>query len=68
MTTADLGNSEAELGRAGVADRCQDLALFIRSARHNFPDLSIEAIAAAHYPAPLGAEKLEFYRDLDEFF
>ncbi|HTX48853.1 MAG TPA: aminoglycoside 3'-phosphotransferase [Caulobacteraceae bacterium] len=64
----DGGVGLIDLGRAGVADRCQDLALFIRSARHNVPDLPIETIVAAHYPTPLDAEKLEFYRELDEFF
>ena len=58
-----------DLGRFGVADRHQDLALFIRSATHNFPTLAIEAIVDAHYPlAPVDPEKLVFYRLLDEFY
>jgi aminoglycoside phosphotransferase len=57
-----------DMGRAGVADRCQDLALFIRSGRHNFPDLPIETIVAAHYPAAFDTDKLKFYQELDEFF
>jgi aminoglycoside 3'-phosphotransferase-2 len=58
-----------DLGRAGVADRHQDLALFIRSAGHNFPGLPIRALIAARYRlAPLDEQKVEFYQELDEFF
>ncbi|HEY1426744.1 MAG TPA: APH(3') family aminoglycoside O-phosphotransferase [Caulobacteraceae bacterium] len=58
-----------DLGRFGVADRHQDLALFIRSAGHNFPDLPIRALLAAHYPVqPVDDAKLDFYRLLDEFY
>lgn len=58
-----------DLGRFGVADRHQDLALFIRSAGHNFPDLPIRALVAAHYPVqPVDETKLAFYRLLDEFY
>jgi aminoglycoside 3'-phosphotransferase II len=58
-----------DLGRGGVADRHQDLALFIRSGRHNFPELPIREIVDAHYRgAPIDDAKLDFYRTLDEFF
>lgn len=58
-----------DLGRAGVADRYQDLALFVRSAARNFPGLPIRALLAERYPAPaLSEERLEFYRLLDEFY
>jgi aminoglycoside phosphotransferase len=58
-----------DLGRAGVADRHQDLALFVRSAGHNFPDLSVRELVAAHYRlASLDERKVEFYQELDEFF
>jgi aminoglycoside 3'-phosphotransferase-2 len=58
-----------DLGRFGVADRHQDLALFIRSAGHNFPGLPIRALLATHYPGPAAEEaKLDFYRLLDEFY
>jgi aminoglycoside 3'-phosphotransferase-2 len=57
-----------DLGRFGVADRCQDLAIFLRSARRNFPGLDIEALVGRHYPGAAPAERLSYYRQLDEFY
>ena len=58
-----------DLGRAGVADRYQDLALFARSGRRNAPELDVPALLAKHYPlADLDHDKLEFYRILDELY
>jgi len=57
-----------DLGRFGVADRHQDLALFVRSGKRNFPELDIEALVARHYPVAASAEKLAFYRQLDELY
>jgi aminoglycoside phosphotransferase len=57
-----------DLGRFGVADRHQDLALFIRSAVYNAPELDAFALLAKHYPAPLDARKRVFFQILDEFF
>lgn len=58
-----------DLGRMGLADRHQDLALFIRSARYNYPDLPIQELVAAHYRlAAADPEKLELYQLLGEFF
>lgn len=58
-----------DLGRAGVADRYQDLAIFLRSGRRNAPHLDLPALIAEHYPLPdPDAAKLEFYRILDELF
>jgi aminoglycoside phosphotransferase len=57
-----------DLGRFGVADRHQDLALFIRSGRRNFPDLDIEALMARHYPVAADPRKLAYYRQLDELY
>ena len=58
-----------DLGRAGVADRYQDLALFARSGRRNAPRLDVPALLEAHYPlARLDRGKLEFYRILDELY
>ena len=58
-----------DLGRAGVADRYQDLALFVRSGARNFPHLPVRALLEAHYPlAELDEAKLDFYRLLDEFY
>ncbi len=58
-----------DLGRAGVADRYQDIALAIRSLRHNLgsddwtgPFLQIYGIGDADQ------SKIDFYILLDEFF
>lgn len=58
-----------DLGRAGIADRYQDLAIFVRSGRRNAPRLDVPALVAEHYPlAALDPAKLDFYRILDEVF
>jgi len=58
-----------DLGRMGVADRYQDLALFVRSGARNSPDLDVGALTRRHYPLDrLDEEKLVFYRELDEFY
>jgi aminoglycoside 3'-phosphotransferase-2 len=57
-----------DLGRFGVADRHQDLALFVRSARRNFPELGIEALLARWCPVAASPEKLAYYRQLDEMY
>lgn len=59
-----------DLGRAGMADRHQDLALMIRSFEHelnpHFHGLSNVFIEA--YGMTLDPDKLEYYQMLDEFF
>jgi aminoglycoside 3'-phosphotransferase II len=57
-----------DLGRFGVADRHQDLALFVRSARRNFPGLDVGALIARHYPVAADPEKLAYFRQLDELY
>lgn len=58
-----------DLGLAGVADLYQDLALLIRSAAYNFPQLDVQGLLMQHYPlASLDRAKLRFYRTLDEFY
>jgi aminoglycoside 3'-phosphotransferase II len=57
-----------DLALCGVADRWQDLALFLRSAAHNFPQIDAVAILKASYPlAHIDLSRREFYRLLDEF-
>ena len=58
-----------DLGRAGVADRYQDLALFIRSGQRNLPCADVCELIERFYP--LGAidqRKVEFFQLLDELF
>ncbi|MBB6671644.1 APH(3') family aminoglycoside O-phosphotransferase [Cohnella nanjingensis] len=58
-----------DLGRAGVADRYQDIALAIRSLRHNFgSDAYAELFAASYGLAELDREKVDYYILLDELF
>lgn len=58
-----------DLGRFGIADRYQDLALFLRSAKRNHPQVDAVRLLRTHYPlAELDEARLDFYRFLDEFF
>ena len=58
-----------DVGRFGIADRYQDLSLFLRSARRNHPQVDAVHLLARHYPlADLDQARLDFYRFLDEFF
>jgi len=57
-----------DLGRFGVADRHQDLALFVRSAKRNFPQLDIDAMLARRYPVAASPQTLAYYRQLDELY
>lgn len=57
-----------DLGRAGIADRWQDIALCVRSLRYNFRDEGL----VEHFFRYLGVEpdwrKIEYYILLDELF
>lgn len=58
-----------DLGRLGVSDRYQDLAIFLRSGARNAPHLDVAALVPAHYPlADLDLARLHYYRLLDEIF
>jgi aminoglycoside 3'-phosphotransferase II len=58
-----------DLGRFGLADPYQDLALFLRSAKYNHPDLDAAAILREHYPlAQIDEAACDFYRLMDELF
>jgi aminoglycoside 3'-phosphotransferase-2 len=57
-----------DCGRAGIADRYQDLALASRSIESNLGSRWSEAFFVNYgLPDPDGS-KLDFYRLLDEFF
>ncbi len=55
-------------GRAGVADRYQDIALLLRSFDYNAGDPLEDVFRREYGLAALDRPKLEFYRLLDEFF
>ncbi len=58
-----------DLGRFGLADRYQDLAIFLRSAKRNHPHIDARALLREHYPlAEVDEAACEFYRLLDELF
>ncbi|HEV7705620.1 MAG TPA: APH(3') family aminoglycoside O-phosphotransferase [Gemmatimonadaceae bacterium] len=57
-----------DCGRAGRADRYQDLALAIRSIGGNFGEEWIAPFLNAYGLPALDEEKLRFYTLLDEFF
>ena len=57
-----------DLALFGVADRWHDLALFLRSAARNFPQVDAVEILKSNYPlARIEGRQREFYRFLDEF-
>ena len=56
-----------DLGRAGVADRYQDLALAARSIASNFGDAYVKPFFSAYGVDP-DARRIAFYQLLDEFF
>jgi kanamycin kinase/aminoglycoside 3'-phosphotransferase-2 len=56
-----------DLGRAGVSDRYQDIALVTRSIRFNYSPKWVDLFLAAYGIRPDNA-KLEFYTILDELF
>lgn len=55
-------------GRAGVADRYQDLAIGARSVRHNLGDEWGERFLVAYGLSPLDRARLDWYETLDELF
>lgn len=59
-----------DLGRAGVADRHQDIAIFLRSFKANIGSQPSIALFLQDYALvkALDEAKLEFYSMLDEFF
>lgn len=57
-----------DLGRAGVADRYQDVALCARSIACNYGEQHVAAFMERYGTGEPDDRKMEFYRTLDEFF
>ncbi len=57
-----------DLGRAGVADRYQDIALAVRSLIFNFGEQWVELFLRSYGLPDPDWSKIEFYKLLDEFF
>jgi aminoglycoside phosphotransferase len=57
-----------DLGRAGVADRHQDLALAARSIVYNFGDEWVQPFFEAYGEPSPDEAKMAFYKLLDEFY
>jgi aminoglycoside phosphotransferase len=70
LLDADCSRVSAYLdwGRAGVADRYQDLSIGARSVRHNLGDEWGERFLAAYGLVPLDRARLDWYETLDELF
>ncbi|WP_428659337.1 APH(3') family aminoglycoside O-phosphotransferase [Runella sp.] len=57
-----------DIGRGGIADKYQDIALAIRSIRHELGDEYIGLFCKEYGLENLNKEKVFFYTLLDEFF
>ncbi|MDF2544232.1 MAG: aminoglycoside phosphotransferase [Herbinix sp.] len=57
-----------DLGRAGVADLWQDVALCLRSLWHNFNTKEYDELLLKQLNIPMDKEKLNYYILLDEMF
>lgn len=62
-------NGVVDLGRAGLADRYQDIALFLRSFKTNVGEPDINAFLQ-HYELidKIDAVKISLFKKIDEFF
>lgn len=69
FVAADHGFSGyIDCGRLGVADRYQDIALAYGSIVYNFGEALVMPFLEAYGISEVDAEKMDYYRLLDEFF
>jgi aminoglycoside phosphotransferase len=61
-------NGFIDWGRAGIADRYQDIALAVRSITRNFGKEYTETFFEEYGLTQLDRTKIEYYQKLDEFF
>lgn len=57
-----------DMGRAGIADKWQDIALCIRSLHHNFHTEEYDELLLSQIGISMNKEKLDYYILLDELF
>jgi len=57
-----------DLGRAGISDKWQDIALCIRSLRHNFNSNEYDDLLLGELGIEKDMDKFNYYILLDEFF
>jgi aminoglycoside 3'-phosphotransferase II len=57
-----------DLGRCGMADRYQDLALLCRSLKYNLGKDMVKVVTDVYGRGLLDPERLDYYCLLDEFF
>lgn len=57
-----------DLGRSGIADRWQDIALCVRSIRHNFRNKDYTHLLFEYLDIEPDYEKIKYYILLDELF
>lgn len=57
-----------DLGRAGISDRYQDIALAVRSIVYNFGEQYTSLFLKEYGLEKVDQEKIDFYQLLDEFF
>jgi aminoglycoside 3'-phosphotransferase-2 len=57
-----------DCGRAGMADRYQDLALIVRDVAGTFGDACVAPFLLAYGAPELRRDRLAYYTLLDEFF
>ena len=57
-----------DCGRAGIADRYQDIALAIRSISFNLSESSVDLFLSAYGLSDLDTDRIAFFTLLDEFF
>ncbi|MDP4171140.1 MAG: aminoglycoside 3'-phosphotransferase [Bacillota bacterium] len=61
-------NGFIDVGRAGVADRYQDIALAVRSIRRNFGEEMVHLFLKEYGLPDVDGSKVSFYQLMDEFF
>lgn len=68
LVSGEIVEGLIDVGRLGIADRHQDLALAYRSLRHNAGEEAAEHVLNVYGRQWINADKLVYYQTLDELF